>query len=222
MPNRTLSLREYISWRNDARRIIHDCVISYLNFTRLYEPRTEVERWHLSHGFFQHLRAQYFFTLTTQLAKLFDDHRHQKRNFIQLLTRLKIESYDQDLLHALDQNKTHPCPDRRICQHRDELVIEADKLLALITAFAKRIQNVVDYRNRATAHTDPRLHHSDLTTKDIGDLVALAEFVFNEVELKIMDQQFDFRRMEGWKVDPILAAWVANNDDPPRTSGSAV
>ncbi|MBL7958205.1 MAG: hypothetical protein JNM49_09600 [Flavobacteriales bacterium] len=205
-----LSQGEFEKWIGEVQYIIFDCHISSRNLLKLVSRPPDGLEWREISGFLDHLRTQYYFTLTTQLAKLFCDGRQDYR--LQRLVARMRASFTSPFIrkrleaNALDERKSilPYCWNDKAAMasgldHLEDIIAQHDDLIQ----FLKRT------RDNHIAHTSASSSPSEIapSPQQLTQLVALANQVYTDLRSGLGMAHVSFDTDHSWNIDPVFAGW---------------
>lgn len=199
-----LKKQELDGWFDDLMHIIFDIKISIDNIQRMSSPANEYEEKILTHGFFAHLRRQYFFTLIIQLSKIFSDNKSQKRNLNKLFNRLVNDKYDDEINAQLEKNSGI----ERLFSSRKDITEEVKFIREELKVHQEAIMKIIVLRDTRFAHKDVDTAFPRISTKELETLVDLSIDIYNRIKGKLFDVRFLFEINTDWKVDPAISVWA--------------
>lgn len=155
MPAAELTEQEFKEWSDDLRYIIWDCHISCKNFEALTPYLHKGADWQPISGFLDHLRTQYFFTLVTQLAKVYCEGEHSLR-FTALMGRLSASPISSFVEGRFRHNASDQVHVRfpQFWKREDEMRVGLKDLRKEINKHMAVVERLRKCRNQVIAHTD--------------------------------------------------------------------
>jgi hypothetical protein len=213
MPSVALTEQEFKEWSDDLQYIILDCHISLQNFEALAPHLHKGADWMPISGFLDHLRTQYYFTLVTQLAKLYCE-GDQALRFTALMSRLAAPPVSPYVLERFQHNRridTHA----RLPQFWKNVQDMRDGFrglkhsIATQRAVIKRLRNC---RNKVIAHTDGTQQRRAAeqeapTVAELKELAKLAAETHNLIQAGLGLGSFSFDTTDSWGIEPVFRGW---------------
>jgi|JI9StandDraft_2_1071091.scaffolds.fasta_scaffold138788_2 hypothetical protein len=208
-----LTEQEFKEWSDDLQYIIWDCHISLQNFEALAKHLHRGAEWIPISGFLDHLRTQYYFTLVTQLAKLFCEGDHALR-FTALMNRLAAPPVSSFVLGRLEHN-TRDSIHARLPQFWKSEQEMRDGLKRLKQGIAKQkavIERLHKCRNKVIAHTDSIQQRQSAeqaapTVSELKELAKLAAEIHNLIQAGLGLGSFSFDTTGSWDIEPVFRGW---------------
>jgi hypothetical protein len=183
-----LELKYLEDWFEDIAKINIDLSIALNNMKEL-NKRTDNEELELvkSLGFFVHHQYQLRFIVIIQLSKLFSDSHQQKRRIKELISRLRNDEFDEDLLKLIKENESITCfkiGDKvlpRVFKSREDINIQIKLFSQKLKEHKKIIDKVEKARNKIYAHSDPEIDTfiPFISLKEIEELTNLSCEFYN-------------------------------------------
>jgi len=193
---------EFIKWSELTEKIIIDLNISIKNIKRLISFNSEYDQAILRHGFFAHHFHQLRFIIVIQLCKLLSDRPNEKISFVKLCNKIKNEKLDSVFIEQFHINANNNI--LYTINSRKELKERADKIKDQIESHQEIIRKIVDLRNWAYAHVEPKAEIITITIDDLESLVSLASNIHNDIFKVMGSGDIGFERVSGWEVDAVI------------------
>ena len=192
-----LTLKDLEKWLNDLKNIILNINISINNINRMRLPKDEYEESILNYVFFSHFYMLSIFSVIIQLCKIFDNNRHQKRNFYELFNRLNNDKYDDELDELLMQNAAS----NGLSYSKTDINFQIDRLIKELAVNNDLINRISKLRNKCYAHTDPIANIPNVSFAELELLKNLSSNIYNSLSFMILNSTFGFDFTSDWAVD---------------------
>lgn len=152
-----MKLKELADWLIDLQDLIVDINICVSNGQRIPSTIYPNEDKLKQFGFFSYYQFHLSFIVGIQLSKILSDSDGHRRNIHKLFARLESESYDSKLKNRIRINNNDEIG-------RIQLMNDIAGFRKLISNKKKLIDRVIEVRDKAFAHHDPKRnkfgHHS--------------------------------------------------------------
>lgn len=205
-----LSQQEFDKWLSELQYIIFDCHISIRNLEKITARRITDHDWRPVSGFLDHLRTQYYFTLITQLAKLFCDGKQDLR-FNRLIGRLNHSTPAPFIKQYLLNTSTDVCRSRMSYCWNDEIAMKQglSELQARLHVFKSSIVLLKRCRDENIAHVSPKSNPENPvpSISELSQLVALSDEVFTAIRSGLGMPHIGFDSDHSWSIEPIFNGW---------------
>jgi hypothetical protein len=206
----------YKDWTREQEHIIRDCHIVRANLDKVHDHMFR-EEYDGLHGFLVHLRSQYYFTLATQLAKLFCEGQHHL-SFPKLLSELRAS--DGHFLTARFQQNMANRNQRELpknWENADELRIGLAVINQNMSAKSQPIEKLKNLRNRVYAHTDhkEKREHARANApyvSEVSELIDLAAEIYHEINCNLGFSAMAFDVIQSWDISPVFDSWRNSRD----------
>jgi len=211
-----LTSKLFIDWSSDLQYIISDCHISISNFEQLASKLNVDPQYARLNGFLDHLLVQYYFTVVTQLAKLFcDGQQHQRlERFMNRIGEMPTPNF---VLKHFDENKIDPVHKglNRYWKSTDEMHFCLRATKARLKATDKIVKRLKECRNQVIAHTDPLFNRENAeinapSITELKTLAVLAGDVYNTIQIGLGRGCFCFDVTNSWDIDSIFQGWTGH------------
>jgi|GEM_PF-6584153 len=213
MATTAITEQEFNEWSNDLKYIILDCHISIKNFEALLPFLHKSADWQPISGFLDHLRTQYYFTLVTQLTKLFWEGAHSLR-FTALMQRLQappLSPFIRDRFLRNSRDSMH-AKFPQFWKSEKEMREGMKLLKRNIQSNKTVIERLGRCRNEVIAHTD-NIHQrssAEQSAPSVSELKVLAEVAadsYNRIQAGLGLGSFTFDATGSWDIEMVFRGW---------------
>ena len=210
-----LTKDEFNSWLEKIEHITLDCNVSSRNLEKLDKRHFHSPEWQGISGFLSHLWTQYYFTLITQLAKLFCDGKQDLRLAL-LVQRLRATSTSPFIVNGLMANLHDECKSVLPYCWNDKTEMSAG-LTAIERSLhtqANVIEQLKKIRNEHIAHTSASNDGTNVAPSihQVVQLVALAKQIITDVRAGLGMASLSFETDHAWSIDPLFEGWENRNN----------
>lgn len=213
MSSTLLTEQEFKSWTDDLQYIIFDCHISLANHKALYYYLYEGPEWRPIVGFLDHLRTQYYFTLVTQLAKVFCEGSQHLR-LSALISRIGMRPVQDFIVQQFEYNKTDVRRKRlpQFWKNEEEMRSGLKEINAKIKVCSPMVSRLKKCRNQVVAHTDHQhlrgmAERNAPSVDELESLVRTAAEVYNAIMAGLSMGSFSFDTTRSWDIEGIFRGW---------------
>ncbi len=186
-----IKLIELKKWFADIRIITQDAFISFNNLKTVLDTENHKRYYFLREDFFIFYRHQQWFMLIIQLCKLLVNKSNHKRNIISLCDKLINSKYDNDIIKLLESKNNRGHPNFKT---PGEVIAKSKEIKMLIDKNQNIINQIHTLRDKVFAHTDIVKDLKLPTLKEIGNLLEIVSFAYNNTRGLFCGIYMDFTR----------------------------
>lgn len=180
-----VSLTDLENWSNDLKPLLFDINLAIRNLKVLEHENSSKFKEEYNEIFIVLWYQQYFIVII-QLAKIFSNSKHQKRNFRVLCNKLQNEAIGNDVISRLALNKNE-----NLHKNKMDILNAVHEVLQKIEFHKDKLKEVNDLRDKIFAHSDPSITLENISLVQLSILVKLANEIYDLIFGKIWNQFFN-------------------------------